>query len=100
MMTPEKKVKAEVVKVLKSFGAYYFYPVTGGYGASGVPDIVGCYMGKFFAIECKAGKGKTTALQEKNIAQIITQGGLAIVVNEGNMPDVDKLMIEIEMGER
>jgi len=99
-MTPEKKVKAEVVKVLKSFGAYYFYPVTGGYGASGVPDIVGCYMGKFFAIECKAGKGKTTALQEKNIAQIITQGGLAIVVNEGNIPDVDKLMIEIEMGER
>jgi ABC-type proline/glycine betaine transport system ATPase subunit len=57
-------------------------------------------MGKFFAIECKAGKGKTTALQEKNIAQIITQGGLAIVVNEGNIPDVDKLMIEIEMGER
>ena len=100
MMTPEKKVKAEVVKVLKSFGAYYFYPVTGGYGASGVPDIVGCYIGKFFAIECKAGKGKTTALQEKNIAQIITQGGLAIVVNEGNIPDVDKLMIEIEMGER
>ena len=100
MMTPEKKVKAEVVKVLKSFGAYYFYPVTGGYGASGVPDIVGCYMGKFFAIECKAGKSKTTALQEKNIAQIITQGGLAIVVNEGNIPDVDKLMIEIEMGER
>jgi len=99
-MTPEKKVKAEVVKVLKSFGAYYFYPVTGGYGASGVPDIVGCYMGKFFAIECKAGKSKTTALQEKNIAQIITQGGLAIVVNEGNIPDVDKLMIEIEMGER
>ena len=99
-MTPEKKVKTKVVAILKEFGAYYFYPVTGGYGASGVPDIVGCYMGKFFAIECKAGKGKTTALQEKNIAQIITQGGLAIVVNEGNIPDVDKLMIEIEMGER
>lgn len=99
-MTPEKKVKTKVVAVLKSFGAYYFYPVTGGYGASGVPDIVGCYKGKFFAIECKAGKGKTTALQEKNIAQIIAQGGLAIVVNEDNIPDVDKLMIEIDMGER
>jgi Holliday junction resolvase len=100
MMTPEKKVKTEVVKVLKSFGAYYFYPSTGGYGSSGVPDIVGCYRGKFFAIECKAGKGKTTALQEKNIAQIIAQGGLAMVVNEDNIPDVDKLMIEIDMGER
>jgi hypothetical protein len=25
---------------------------------------------------------------------------LAIVVNENNIPDVDKLMIEIDMGER
>jgi Holliday junction resolvase len=99
-MTPEKKVKTKVVAILKEFGAYYFYPVTGGYGASGVPDIVGCYKGKFFAIECKAGKGKTTALQEKNIAQIIAQGGVAIVVNEDNIPDVDKLMIEIDIGER
>jgi Holliday junction resolvase len=85
-MTPEKKVKTKVVAILKEFGAYYFYPVTGGYGASGVPDIVGCYMGKFFAIECKAGKGKTTALQ----------GGLAIVVNEDNIEDVGNLMRQIE----
>lgn len=38
-MTPEAKVKAKVVKVLKEFGVYYFYPVTGGFGRSGVPDI-------------------------------------------------------------
>jgi Holliday junction resolvase len=100
MMTPEKKVKMRVVEILKSFGAYYFYASTGGYGASGVPDIIGCYKGKFFGIECKAGKGKPTALQEKNIAQIIAQDGIAIVVNENNIPDVDKLMIEIDMGER
>ena len=95
-MTPEKKVKTKVVAILKEFGAYYFYPVTGGYGASGVPDIVGCYMGKFFAIECKAGKGKTTALQEKNITQIKATGGLAIVVNEDNIEDVGNLMRQIE----
>ena len=95
-MTPEKKVKTKVVAVLKTFGAYYFYPVTGGYGASGVPDIVGCYHGNFFAVECKAGKGKTTALQEKNIAQIKATGGLAIVVNEDNIEDVSNLMRQIE----
>ena len=92
-MTPEKKVKTKVVAILKEFGAYYFYPVTGGYGASGVPDIVGCYHGNFFAVECKAGKGKTTALQEKNIAQIIAQGGLAMVVNEDNIDDVRNMLI-------
>jgi hypothetical protein len=95
-MTPEKKVKTKVVAILKEFGTYYFYPVTGGYGASGVPDIVGCHKGRFFAIECKAGKGKTTALQEKNIAKIKTTGGLAIVVNEDNIEDVGNLMRQIE----
>jgi Holliday junction resolvase len=95
-MTPEKKVKTKVVAILKELGTYYFYPIAGGYGASGVPDIVGCYKGKFFAIECKAGKGKTTALQDKNIAQIIGQGGYAIVVNESNLEDVNELLREIE----
>lgn len=91
-MTPEKKVKAKVVEILKGFGAYYFYASTGGYGASGVPDIICCYQKRFIAIECKAGKGKTTALQEKNIAQIIAQGGLAMVVNEDNIEDVRTFM--------
>jgi Holliday junction resolvase len=95
MMTPEKKVKTKVVAILKELRAYYFYPVAGGYGASGVPDIVGCYNGKFFAIECKAGKGKTTALQEKNIAQIIATGGKAIVVNEDNIDHVRYLLGEM-----
>jgi len=95
MMTPEKKVKTKVVAILKEFGAYYFYPVAGGYGASGVPDIICCYKGRFIGIECKAGKGKTTALQEKNIAQIIATGGKAIVVNEENIDHVRYLLGEM-----
>ena len=93
--TPEGKVKAKVKKILDTYGAYYFMPATGGYGKSGVPDIVGCYKGFFFAIECKAGKGKTTALQEKNIAQIIATGGKAIVVNEENIDHVRYLLGEM-----
>jgi Holliday junction resolvase len=86
--TPEAKVKKRVVEQLKLLGAYYFYPVTGGYGSSGVPDIVGCYNGRFFAIECKAGTNKPTALQEKNIDAIHASNGAAIVVNEINMMEV------------
>jgi hypothetical protein len=44
-MTPEAKVKKTAVKHLKDIGAYYFFPATGGYGKSGVPDIVACYQG-------------------------------------------------------
>jgi hypothetical protein len=87
-MTPEAKVKKKVVQQLKLLDAYYFYPVTGGYGRSGVPDIVGCYRGKFFAIECKAGTNKPTPLQELNITQIKQSGGIALVVNEENINDV------------
>ena len=92
-MTPEAKVKKVVVAQLKQLGAYYFYPVTGGYGQSGVPDVVGCYHGVFFGIECKAGKNKPTPLQDKNLRQIRDAGGLDLVVNEGNMHTVrDELM--------
>lgn len=93
-VTPEKKVKDKVTKQLKDIGAYYFYPVTSGYGGSGVPDIVGCYGGYFFAIECKAGANKPTALQEKHLKNICEAGGIAFVANEDNVQDVYKTIYE------
>jgi len=95
-MTPEKKVKNAVVAILKEYDAYYFYPVTGGYGSSGVPDIVACHLGKFIGIECKAGKGKTTKLQEKNLEQIEASGGVAMVINEENIEEVRDVLISID----
>ena len=86
--TPEAKVKKRVVAELKAIGAYFFYPVTGGYGSSGVPDIVGCCDGKFFGIECKAGRNTVTALQQKNLQDIRAAGGIAVVVNEDNIHEV------------
>tara|TARA_R110002020_G_scaffold152898_1_gene331959 strand:- start:327 stop:629 length:303 start_codon:yes stop_codon:yes gene_type:complete len=88
--TPEGKVKRVVTKQLREMGAYYFFPATGGYGRSGVPDIVGCYKGLFFGIECKAGTNKPTVLQEKNLRDIQQAGGFQIVINEENMRDIEK----------
>ena len=87
-MTPEAKVKKKVTTHLKTLGAYYFYPVTGGFGKSGVPDIIGCYEGAFFGIECKAGRNKPTPLQEKNLSAIKDSGGINLVINEDNIDDV------------
>lgn len=80
-MTPEGKVKKEVIAYLNERGAYYFMPVTGGYGRSGVPDIVACLNGKFVGIECKAGDNQPTALQVKNLKAIRSAGGLSFCVN-------------------
>lgn len=90
-MTPEGKVKAQVKKILDRFGAYYFMPATGGFGRSGVPDIVGCYKGYFFAIECKAGTNKPTALQMRELENIIGAGGVCYVINETNLKDLETL---------
>jgi|TARA_R100001129_G_scaffold143365_7_gene104460 hypothetical protein len=93
-MTPEAKVKKKVVEQLKKLKAYYFYPMTHGYGRSGVPDIVGCFESVFFGIECKAKGNKPTPLQEKNLREIKDAGGIALVVDEHNMDQVAKLIAD------
>jgi Holliday junction resolvase len=85
MATPESKVKAKCTDLLKAVGVYYFFPVANGMGRAGIPDIICCARGKFLAIECKAGKGTTTALQKKELAAIEAAGGVALVINELNL---------------
>lgn len=87
-MTPEGKVKKAVTKILKDRGVYYFYPVTGGFGTSGVPDIVACFHGRFIGIECKAGNNQPTALQQKNLDDIEKAGGVSLVINERNVENL------------
>ena len=94
MLTPERKVKDKVKKVLKELGAYYAMPATGGYGSSGVPDFLVCYRGRFIGLECKANGGKTTALQEKNLEDIRKNGGTALVINESNVDALRVFFIE------
>lgn len=94
-MTPEGIVKKKLVTILKSIGAYYFFPATHGYGRSGVPDVVGCYDGGFFAIEVKAEGKKPTALQENEIRQIVLQRGVAFVY-DGTMSDDKVIQLIIE----
>lgn len=90
--TPEKKVKDSCVKLLKSYAAYYFYPVMTGFGRSGIPDIICCVRGHFLAIECKAGDNKTTALQDRELQKINEAGGVSLVINETNLTMLDEIL--------
>ena len=91
-MTPEKKVKDKVKAILKEVGAFYFMPATGGYGKSGVPDIVACFKGKFIGIECKAGNNKPTPLQLKALRDIELAGGISLWVNEESVGTVRQIL--------
>jgi len=90
-MTPEAKVKKRVKEELDKMGVYHFSPMQNGMGRAGIPDIIGCFDGQFIAIECKAGKGTTTALQERELTRIQNAGGYALVVNETNINQLQEI---------
>lgn len=83
----EGDVKAAVKDVLKNTAnCWWFMPPANGYGRSGIPDFVGCVWGRFFAIETKFGKGKTTVHQDRELAAIDACSGHVWVVYESDLP--------------
>lgn len=97
--TPEKRVKDACVELLKEFNAYYFFPVMGGYGRSGIPDIIVCFRGHFIAIECKAGFNTTTQLQERELKAIATAGGITLVIREDTIELLQQELRRIRYGD-
>lgn len=95
-MTPEAKVKKQIRAILDEYGAYYAMPIGSGYGNSGVPDFLVCYKGWFIGIEAKAGKGKTTALQDMNLEKIEKAGGMTMIINEFNLAGITNLLNTIK----
>jgi hypothetical protein len=83
--TPESKVKTKIKAILKEQGVYYAMPIGTGYGNTGVPDFICCVNGRFVAIEAKAGKCQTTALQDKNLRDIAAANGVTFVIREDNV---------------
>ena len=91
--TPEAKVKANVRKLLDTLNIYHFMPPANGFGRAGIPDIIGCMDGHFIAIECKAGKGQTTALQDRELNAILNHGGTVFIAREDNLEDLQELLM-------
>ena len=98
MTTPEGATKSQVKSLLKEFGlvsaaeaakaagkvtasGWYYMPVSNGMGVSGIPDFVGHFHGRFFAIETKAPGKKPTALQQFQLDALSTTGAARFVVS-------------------
>ena len=81
----EKEKESEIVKAimryLKTVPECFCWKDHGGmYGTAGIPDIIACIGGRFFAFEVKTLTGKPTKLQEATIRKILASGGTALVV--------------------
>ena len=65
----------------------------GMYGTAGIPDVIACIGGRFFAFEVKTEKGKATALQESALRKIQKCGGNAAIVR--SVEEVKRMLEEI-----
>lgn len=90
IMKKEADVKAEVKKILKRLGIWYFMPVPTGYGVQGIPDFICCADGVFVAIETKFGSNKPTKWQQIRLAEIGMAGGFAWVIDEESVLDLEE----------
>lgn len=71
----EKAVKEALKKYLKSIGAWYYMPVSMGYGSTSI-DFFVCHRGQFYGIETKRPSvHEATARQNFVMAAIAAAGG-------------------------
>jgi hypothetical protein len=76
MKTPEGLEKDHICKFLFRFPDIWFVRnTTWGYGKSGLPDIIGCYRTRLFAIEVKRPGAEPTRLQHLRMQYIYKSGG-------------------------
>ena len=77
----EKDITAAILRRLKAVPRCFAWKEHGGlYGTAGVPDVICCLDGRFFAFEVKTPEGRATRLQEQTIHRIRVAGGHAYVV--------------------
>jgi hypothetical protein len=94
MRTPEGQVKADIKKLLDSYGAqlYYHMSVQTGFGRRTL-DFLICYRGWFAAVEVKRKGGKGRLFQERLVEDIKKSGGAARIVDD--VSEVESLLIAV-----
>lgn len=82
-MPKETALVSKIIRALKARGGWWIKIHGGASQETGVPDILGCYRGRFVAIEVKLpvpGRNAASPRQQLQIERIITNKGVARVV--------------------
>lgn len=89
----EQSVQKAILAKLRKFGGLWIkvHDIV----TKGLPDIIGCYNGKFIAIEVKRKGEKPTALQGYVLSKVKEAGGLAYCFDESK--HADSLIQELKM---
>lgn len=90
-MTSERSITKQAMHYLERLPHSWWLKVHGGpYQKTGVPDIIGCYRGRFFAFEIKVPGGRTTPKQDHEVERIQEAGGAVSVVE--SLREIQKLI--------
>lgn len=93
MMPLENKFKARVMRKLKEIEGGFFFTKE-ALSLRGYPDILGCYRGRFIALEVKRSKADSTRgtgrtpLQKYILDKITDSGGYATFIYPENEDEV------------
>lgn len=77
-MQPEARLKARIVRCIKSIDGVWAYPTADRFRA-GIPDILGVFRGKAFAIEVKLPTGRVSEIQRLTLEKIHEAGGYVCI---------------------
>lgn len=75
----ESELTILIRELLTAYRVFHYKHWQGPMSVPGISDIIGCYKGRFFAIEIKTDKGKVTDLQSNFLANVEAAGGIAFV---------------------
>lgn len=72
----EKRIVTKILKVLREDG--FWIKTHGGlFQRGGLPDVLGCFKGRFIGIEVKKPGEEASEIQKYTLKEIIKAGGIA-----------------------
>ena len=92
----EGQLTRKIKEHLISRGAYAEVIWGGGFQASGIPDILASYKGRFLGLEVKLEYNKPSKIQEVKIELINRSGGIARVVR--SVDEAEEVLREVDEG--
>lgn len=91
----EKQLVSAILNYLNTVPECFCWKEHGGmYGTAGIPDIIACIGGRFYAFEVKTPSGKLTKLQETMIQRIRKAKGKAYKVS--SVEEVKSILERLE----
>lgn len=93
-MGPERRYQVKLMEQIRKRGGWVVKYPAGPHGTIGTPDLLTCYRGLFLAIECKAKREPPTSMQQRQLDEIVSAGGMALVAHPGL--DLDALWEQLD----